>query len=62
MLGIKALIQEKVSAFPSGLAGRKDEVKRRCRTALQSRSECLMRDSLPSFGYSTNAYATLAPI
>ena len=61
-LGTKALVQERVSAFLSGLASRKDEVKRRCRTALQSRSESLMRDSPPGFGCSSNAHLTLASV
>ena len=40
-LGTKALVQERVSNFLSGLSSRKDEVKRRCRTVLQSRAEGL---------------------
>ena len=45
-LGTKTLVQEKVGNFLEGLAaGRKEEVKRRCRTILQSRAEgsCLTR-------------------
>ena len=61
-LGTKALVQERVSAFLSGLASRKDEVKRRCRTALQSRSEGLMRESVPSFECTPNAHPTLASV
>ena len=33
-LGTKARVQKKVSNFLAGLANRKDEVKRRCRTVL----------------------------
>ena len=40
-LGTKALVQDRVNNFLSGLASRRDEVKRRCRTVLQSRAERL---------------------
>ena len=43
-LGTKALVQERVGNFLQGLSNRKDEVKRRCRTVLQSRAETLRRD------------------
>ena len=33
-LGTKALVQERVNNFSGGLASRRDEVKRRCRTVL----------------------------
>ena len=46
-LGSKALVQEKVGNLLEGLAGRKEEVKRRCRTILQSRAEGLLQDSQP---------------
>ena len=36
-LGTKSRVQEKVNNFLAGLASRKEEVKRRCRTVLQSR-------------------------
>ena len=48
-LGSKAAVQEKVGSFLTGLASRKDEVKRRCRTVLQSRAERLARESSPQF-------------
>ena len=48
-LGSRAAVQEKVGKFLAGLAGRKDEVRRRCRTVLQSRAEALLRDSRPRF-------------
>ena len=43
-LGTKALVQERVGNFLHGLSNRKDEVKRHCRTVLQSRAETLRRD------------------
>ena len=45
-LGCKAKVQEMIGSFLAGLTSRKDDVKRRCRTALQSRAEALLRDSL----------------
>ena len=59
-LGSKALVQERVSAFLDGLASRKDEVKRRCRTVLQSRVEALLQDSQPDSKPPANAHFTLA--
>ena len=38
------MVQERVGNFSDGLAGRKEEVKRRCRTILQSRAEGLPRN------------------
>ena len=38
-LGTKALVQEKVGNFLVGLTSRKDEVRCRCRTVLQSRAD-----------------------
>ena len=45
-----------MSGFLSGLAGRPDEVRRRCRTVLQSRAEALQHDSRNP----ANAHPTLA--
>ena len=59
-LGTKALVQERVSNFLAGLASRKDEVKRRCRTVLQSRAETLRRDIQTLSQSTTNAHPTLA--
>ena len=42
-LGSRAAVQERVGKFLAGLAKRKEEVKRRCRTVLQSRAESLLR-------------------
>ena len=51
---------ERVGKFLAGLAGRKDEVRRRCRTILQSRAETLVRDSRPASPHLANAHPTLA--
>ena len=59
-LGTKALVQNRVNNFLAGLASRKDEVRRRCRTVLQSRAESLPRDSQPNSGHPENAHPTLA--
>ena len=59
-LGTKALVQEKVGNFLERLAGRKEEVKRRCRTILQSRAETLWRDIQTLSQPLTNAHPTLA--
>ena len=44
-LGSKAAVQQRVGSFLTSLAVRKDEVRRRCRTVLQSKAEELLRDS-----------------
>ena len=59
-LGTKALVKEKVGNFLAGLTVRKDEVKRRCRTVLQSRAEKLLRDSQPNCQSLPHAHPTLA--
>ena len=59
-LGTKALVQERVGNFLHGLSNRKDEVKRRCRTVLQSRAEGLLRDSQPHSKPMPNAHPILA--
>ena len=40
-------MQERVNSFLTGLTNHKDEVRRRCRTVLQSRAEALLSDSQP---------------
>ena len=55
-LGTRAAVQERVGGFLAGLANRQDEVRRRCRTLLQSRAEALQLDSRPP----PNALPTLA--
>ena len=59
-LGTKALVQERVGNFLHGLSSRKQEVKRRCRTVLQSRAEGLLRDSQPHSQPTAYAHPTLA--
>ena len=59
-LGSRTAVQERVGSFLAGLAGRRDEVRRRCRTALQSRAEALMRNSMPVSPHPANAHPTLA--
>ena len=59
-LGTRAAVQERVGNFLSGLASRKDEVRRRCRTVLQSRAEALLPDSRPDSQNPANAHPSLA--
>ena len=59
-LGTKALVRERVGNFLQGLSSRKDEVKRRCRTVLQSRAETLRQDIQALSQPTTNAHPTLA--
>ena len=59
-LGSKALVQERVNSFLAGLASRKDEVKRCCRTVLQSRAEALLLAPRPDSLRPPNAHPTLA--
>ena len=59
-LGSRAKVQERVGSFLAGLASRKEEVKRRCRTVLQSKAEALVRDSRPASLHPANAHPTLA--
>ena len=59
-LGSRVAVQERVGDFLAGLANRKDEVQRRCRTILQSRAEALLRASRPGPRHSPNAHSTLA--
>ena len=46
-LGTRAAVQERVENFLRGLSSRREEVKRRCRTVLQSRAGRFLRESLP---------------
>ena len=41
-LGTKSWVQERVGSFLAALASRKDDVKLRCRSVLQSRAEALL--------------------
>ena len=53
-------MKERAGKFLSGLTTRKDEVKRRRRTVLQSRAEIFLRDSRPGSQHSANEHPTLA--
>ena len=53
-------VRERVGNFLAGLASRKDEVRRRCRTVLQSRAEEVLQASRPDSQHPTNAHPTLA--
>ena len=53
-------MQERVGNFLAGLTSRRDEVRRRCRTVLQSRAEALPRDPRHDSSPQANAYPTLA--
>ena len=59
-LGSKAAVQHRVGNFLAGLANRKEEIKRRCRTVLQSGAEALLRDSQPDPQHPANAHPTFA--
>ena len=59
-LGTRAAVQERVGDFLAGLAKRNDEVRRRCRTALQSKAESLLRHTQPNSLLPQNAHPTLA--
>ena len=59
-LGTKATVQQRVGNFLQGLDSRKDEVRRRCRTILQSKAEELLQDSRPGTRRPANAHPTLA--
>ena len=59
-LGSRAAVQERVGSFLAGLADRTDEVRRRCRTVLQSRAETLLRNSRPDSQHPANAHPILA--
>ena len=59
-LGTREAVQERVGNFLAGLANRRDEVRRRCRTVLQSRAEALLRNSQPDSRRPANAHPILA--
>ena len=59
-LGSRAAVQERVGNFLAGLTSRRDEVRHRCRTVLQSRAEALPRDSRHDSSPQANAHPTLA--
>ena len=53
-------MQDRVGKFLHGLSTRKDEVKRLCRTVLQSRAEGFLREPQPNPRCILNAHPTLA--
>ena len=59
-LGTKSRVQERVGSFLAALVSQREEVKRRCRTVLQSRAEKLLRDSQPRSRPLENAHPALA--
>ena len=59
-LWTKALVQQRVGNFLAGLVSRRNEVRRRCRTVLQSRAEALLPNSPPNSPPQANAHFTLA--
>ena len=61
-LGTKSRVQGRVGDFLVALASRKQEVKRRCRTVLQSRAERLLQDSRSPSQPMANTHPTLALI
>ena len=61
-LGSRAAVQARVGQFLAGLSHRKDEVRRRCRTVLQSRAEAIIRDRPPDSPSPVNAHPTLVSV
>ena len=59
-LGSREAVQERVGQFLAGLTHRKEQVRRRCRTLLQSRAEAILSDSRPDSQLRANAHPTLA--
>ncbi len=61
-LGTRAAVQEKVGDFFTNLAGRREAVKRRCRSVLQARAEELIGSSPADFLRPANVDFTLASV
>ena len=59
-LGAREAVHERVRNFLAGLASRKDEVRRRCRTVLQSRAEALVQLPRNDSHLPANVHPTLA--
>ena len=59
-LGSKVKVSERVGNFLAGLASRRNEVRRRCRTVLQSRAEALLPNSQHDSSPQVNVHPTLA--
>ena len=58
--GTKEDVQGRIGSFLAGLADRRNEVRQRCRTVLQSRAEALLGNSQPDYRRPANAHPTLA--
>ena len=54
------MVRERVGNFLTALASREEEVKRRCRTVLQSRAEELLSHSQARFHNSADVHPILA--
>lgn len=61
-LGTKAKVQEKMEAFFQQLAGRSEEVKQRCRTALQAQADALTMEGAGALMQQTHVVPTLASV
>jgi len=61
-LGTRAAVREKVGGFFTDLAHRREEVKRRCRTALQARADKLMGNTQANPLRPANVDFTLASV
>ncbi len=59
-LGTAAKVREKINGFFGGLAHRKDEARRRCRTVLQARADALMMTATTPLPWPANVDPTLA--
>ena len=59
-LGTRAAVQERVGDFLAGLARRNEEIRRHCRTVLQSKAEGLLCNTRPNSLLLENALPTLA--
>ena len=61
-LGTRAAVQEKVGDFFARLSSRREEVKRRCRTVLQTRAEAMIVCAPADFTGHANVDFTLASV
>ena len=61
-LGTRAAVQEKVGDFFIALSNRREEVKRRCRTVLQTKAGELIGNAQAAFPHPANVDFTLASV
>ena len=61
-LGTKATVQEQVGDFFARLSSRREEVKRRCRTVLQTRAEAMISHAPTNTLHPANVDFTLASV